>query len=375
MLTDIHRKEIENLYATPIAQQTAFWSVVKKRLGASTLAVNFKSKNSLIFNSVEDESSILSDISVIIRRLDSKNSIAYVPYGPELEPDEEFQGMFLEELSESLRDFLPKDCIMIRYDLCWESYWAKETDFFDTEGVWIGEPAKNTQEMRFNFNTINWNFKKAYYNILPSNTIYLDLTPDTDVILNRMRSKTRYNIGLSQRKGVNVVQLGLENLDIWYSLYQETARRNRILINDIKYFETVLSSNADNTESPAKVYLLAAVYDRMPLAAMFLIITGHRGSYLYGASSSEHRNLMATYALQWEAIKISKAMGCTEYDMFGVSPGPDPSHPLYGLYKFKIGFGGDLYHGLGCWDYPLKPAEYNQFISSELNSQGFHLNN
>ena len=282
--------------------------------------------------------------------------------------------MFLEELSESLRDFLPKDCIMIRYDLCWESYWAKETDFFDTEGVWIGEPAKNTQEMRFNFNTINWNFKKAYYNILPSNTIYLDLTPDTDVILNRMRSKTRYNIGLSQRKGVNVVQLGLENLDIWYSLYQETARRNRILINDIKYFETVLSSNADNTESPAKVYLLAAVYDRMPLAAMFLIITGHRGSYLYGASSSEHRNLMATYALQWEAIKISKAMGCTEYDMFGVSPGPDPSHPLYGLYKFKIGFGGDLFHGLGCWDYPLKPAEYNQFITSELNSQGFHLN-
>ncbi|NCB98968.1 MAG: peptidoglycan bridge formation glycyltransferase FemA/FemB family protein, partial [Bacteroidia bacterium] len=237
------------------------------------------------------------------------------------------------------------------------------------------EPAKNTREMRFNFNTINWNFKKAYYNILPSNTIYLDLTPDTDVILNRMRGKTRYNIGLSQRKGVNVVQLGLENLDTWYSLYQETARRNRILINDIKYFEAVLTSNADNTESPATVYLLAATYDKTPLAAMFLIITGHRGSYLYGASSSEHRNLMATYALQWEAIKISKAMGCTEYDMFGVSPGPDPSHPLYGLYKFKIGFGGDLYHGLGCWDYPLKPTEYSQFISSELNSQGFHLNN
>jgi len=162
---------------------------------------------------------------------------------------------------------------------------------------------------------------------------------------------------------------------LWYSLYQETARRNRILINDIKYFEAVLTSNADNTESPATVYLLAATYDKTPLAAMFLIITGHRGSYLYGASSSEHRNLMATYALQWEAIKISKAMGCTEYDMFGVSPGPDPSHPLYGLYKFKIGFGGNLYHGLGCWDYPLKPLEYNQFVSSELHSQGFHLNN
>ena len=119
--------------------------------------------------------------------------------------------------------------------------------------------------------------------------------------------------------------------------------------------------------------LLVAEWDGIPLAAMFLIISGTRGSYLYGASSSEHRNLMATYALQWEAIRISKEKGCTEYDMFGISPGPDPSHPLYGLYKFKTGFGGKLYHSLGCWDYPLISDKYNEFRSSELLSRGFHL--
>ncbi len=62
---------------------------------------------------------------------------------------------------------------------------------------------------------------------------------------------------------------------------------------------------------------------------------------------------MPTYALQWEAIKIAKEYGCTEYDMFGVSPGPDHSHPMYGLYQFKTGFGGELFHHLGCWDYLL----------------------
>jgi len=59
--------------------------------------------------------------------------------------------------------------------------------------------------------------------------------------------------------------------------------------------------------------------------------------------------------------------------MFGVSPNADKSHPLYGLYKFKVGFGGRLHHGMGCWDYPLKADEYLRFVSSELTSQGFHL--
>ena len=62
---------------------------------------------------------------------------------------------------------------------------------------------------------------------------------------------------------------------------------------------------------------------------------------------------MPTYALQWEAIRRAKAAGCLEYDMFGVAPQPDPTHPMYGLWKFKHGFGGEIFHQLGCWDYPL----------------------
>ena len=154
-----------------------------------------------------------------------------------------------------------------------------------------------------------------------------------------MKPKTRYNIGLAGRKNVRVRIAGIENIDIWYDLYKETAGRNNLYINDIKYFETVLSVKANNSRSPAEVLLLIAELDSKPLAAMFLIITGNRGSYLYGASSSEYRNYMPAYALQWEAIKKSKAMGCSEYDMFGVAPGPDPSHPLYGLYKFKTDLG------------------------------------
>jgi lipid II:glycine glycyltransferase (peptidoglycan interpeptide bridge formation enzyme) len=373
MLSNVHKKEVEELYATPILQQTAFWSAVKKRLGTNSIAINFNFRKSALYGVSDDRSSLYSDVLIVLQQINRYYSVAYVPYGPELEPSDEFQGMFLEELSESLRSFLPKNCILIRYDLCWESWWAKDKDYFDEQGIWKGEPDTPTQEFRFNFSTHNWNLKKAHSNILPANTIYLNLTTGTDTLLKRMKPKTRYNIGLAHRKGVTVKSMGLDGIHIWYELYKETAARNHILLNDLKYFQAVLSARADDTHSPADVNLLVAEKDGKPLAAMFLVITQNRGSYLYGASSSTERNLMATYALQWEAICRSKEAGCTEYDMFGISPSPDPQHPLYGLYKFKSGFGGDIYHSLGCWDYPLDKDLYTLFRASELNSQGYHI--
>ena len=106
---------------------------------------------------------------------------------------------------------------------------------------------------------------------------------------------------------------------------------------------------------------------------MFLVITGNRGTYLYGASSSRKRNLMATYALQWKAITLAKERGCSEYDMFGIAPNPDPDHPMYGLYRFKTGFGGEIYRSMGCWDYPLDSEVYSYFAATELISQGYHI--
>ena len=105
---------------------------------------------------------------------------------------------------------------------------------------------------------------------------------------------------------------------------------------------------------------------------MFLVLSAHRATYLYGASSSSMRNLMPTYALQWKAMLIAKKCDCTEYDMFGVSPNPDPSHPMYGLYRFKQGFGGEIFHQLGCWDYPIDDEKYNYFVAKEMGMQGYY---
>lgn len=373
MFSHVYLKEIEEVFRTPIIQQTAFWSEVKGRLGVKSIAVNIRIRKSDFDPEAGPFEYIMADMLVLLQQVSEQYCYAYVPYGPEIDPGEELRGTFLEQVSEQMRSFLPANCIMIRYDLAWESFWANDPDCISEEGSWLGPPPVNSQEFRFNFGTELWNLKKAGSNILPSNTIFVNLKDDSSALLARMKPKTRYNIGLSLRRGVEVRMAGLEELALWYALYAETATRNNFYLHDIEYFRVVLTARANDTQSPADVFLLIAEHDNRPLAAMFLVISGNRATYLYGASSGESRQYMATYALQWKAMEIAQACSCHEYDMFGISPASDPSHPMYGLYRFKTGFGGEQYHGMGCWDYPLIEDVYLYFTSVEMKQQGYHL--
>lgn len=373
MFSHVYLKEIEEVFRTPIIQQTAFWSEVKGRLGVKSIAVNIRIRKSDFDPEAGPFEYIMADMLVLLQQVSEQYCYAYVPYGPEIDPGEELRGTFLEQVSEQMRSFLPASCIMIRYDLSWESFWANDPDCISEEGSWLGPPTVNSQEFRFNFGTELWNLKKAGSNILPSNTIFVNLKDDSNTLLARMKPKTRYNIGLSLRRGVEVRMAGLDELPLWYALYAETATRNNFYLHDIEYFRVVLTARANDTQSPADVFLLIAEHNKLPLAAMFLVISGHRATYLYGASSGESRQFMATYALQWKAMELAQHCNCNEYDMFGISPASDPSHPMYGLYRFKTGFGGEQYHGMGCWDYPLIEDVYLYFTSVEMKQQGYHL--
>ncbi len=369
----IDQKAIEHLRTGSIVQQSTLWAQMKSYQGIKPNAFRYKIKEEEVFNTVNCKAKYQTDdLLVLLQYIDDQHSIAYIPYGPKIEPTEEYQGPFLEELSETLRSYLPGNCILIRYDLLWESPWAKDNDCYDYKGNWLGPPAKRNQEFRFNFNTQKWNLRKTNSDILPANTIFIDLKKDSDVLLKKMKPKTRYNIRLSLRKGVEVKHVGIDNLDIWYELYKQTADRNKIRLHHIDYFRSILLARNACTGSSEDIELLIAEYDGIPLAAMFLSISGKRGSYLYGASASEKRNLMATYALQWEAMYEAKKRGCVEYDMFGIAPNPTPSHPMYGLYRYKTGFGGNIFHRMGCWDYPLHNKKYECFKATEMTDAGYH---
>lgn len=367
MIVHAENKEIEELKASNILPQTPFWARVKNEQGFIPTGFQLSVSKDLIDPKEQNNKFTHDDLLILLKPVNNTQCFAYVPYGPKLEPEFENHGIFLEELSEVLRPHLPANCIFIRYDLLWENQWAQDDDYFDNRGDWLGPPSVQTQEFRLNFNTNKWNLRKSPGDILPKNTFFLNLNLNEKELLYRMRYNTRYNIRKAFREGVRVREYGMENLDDWYKLYCETAVRNNMVLQEKEYFASMLA-NHKKYDKGVKVNLLMADLDNEILASMFLVLSNKRGVYLFGASSSDNKHHMASYALQWESIKRAKKHGCSEYDMFGCAPNLNQSHPLHGVHLYKKGFGGRIFHRMGCWDYPFLRKDYDLMIAQEMNN-------
>ncbi|MFW5812280.1 MAG: lipid II:glycine glycyltransferase FemX [Alkalispirochaetaceae bacterium] len=205
--------------------------------------------------------------------------------------------------------------------------------------------------------------RKAAVDVQPPDTVVLSLDPSEEELLSNMKQKTRYNIGLAAKRGVEVrIEEPGVALEAWYELYRETAERDRIAIHRFDYYRSLFDLAG---ESRPELLLYHAYHQQQLLAGIVVARFGPAAYYLYGASSNEKRNLMPAYALQWQAIRDAKEAGCRSYDFFGIPPAEDPDHPMYGLYRFKVGFGGQILRRPGAWDLPLKRVSYALFRRAE----------
>lgn len=195
----------------------------------------------------------------------------------------------------------------------------------------------------------------SFEGVQPAFVMHLPLAGRTEAdLLSHMAPKTRYNIRLAARKGVRV-RLGQEtDLPTFYDLLVETARRDGFGVRDFSYFQAMWRCLLRRGDG----YLLIAIAEGEPLAGAIIFHMGSTAWYLYGASSNRKRGMMAPYAVQWEAISRALADGRRLYDFRGVSGDLTPTSPLYGLYRFKHGFGAELVEYVGEWDLPLRPAAY-----------------
>ncbi len=351
----LQEKETSFLYETPLVHQSSFWSQVKHNQGYQTKAFDIQVRSSDI-SSLGGSSYLLDDVLVLLSPINRTQTIGYVPYGPALKPLEDKMGPFLEDLSLQLQEKLPDNCILLRYDLPWQRIWDEE------------EISLQSQQVRLNWGTSLHQIRKSCSDQLPSDTMFVDLRGSEDDLLARMHRKTRYNIGLARRKGVEVREVSHESLPIFYALYTETCQRNNIQLHDLRFFESLFVTEPEKSHFS----LLVAYLDGVPLSSMFLTRSEGRATYLYGASSSSRRNSMSTYALQWSAIQKARSWGCTSYDLFGVSPTEDRDHPLSSLTTFKKGFGGEFIHRMGCWDFLFDQDHGEEFYAFELTARSYH---
>lgn len=109
---------------------------------------------------------------------------------------------------------------------------------------------------------------------------------------------------------------------------------------------------------------LIAVVNGEQVAALFLFRFAKRAYYLHGMSRAEHREKMPNYLLQWEAIRRAKAAGCSVYDLWGAPDRFDEEDKMWGVFRFKDGFGGEVIQTLGAWDYPSNPFFYRLYTKT-----------
>ena len=294
---------------------------------------------------------------LLYRRLLPGFSFAYIPWGPELPCNfpEGNREKALGELAKKLKSNLPKNTAFIRFDPPWHK---EDYNFHDSKKIFAKA-----------------GLKQAAASVQPPDTVHISLDSSLENILSAMKPKWRYNISLAAKKGVDVRSYG-ENevkdaLNVFYSLLKETAARDGIAIHGINYYETLFehirkrSSGRQKNGNDSKLRLYIASHQGDALASIAVLLRKETATYLYGASSNIKRNLMAAYALQWKAMQDAKDSGCRIYDLFGIPPDDNPSHPMAGLYRFKTGFGGKIIHRPGSWDYIYKPAIYSLFNFAE----------
>ncbi len=198
--------------------------------------------------------------------------------------------------------------------------------------------------------------QEARKKLFATYSFVLDLTQPEEEIMSNMHRKTRYNIRLSERNGVQIAEESNEKgLNIFIDLLTKTMKRQGFYMHDENYFKQLWQILA-----PADMaHILLAKYENEVLAAWMLLNYKERIFYPYGASSSKHRDVMASNLICWEAIKLGKKLGCKKFDMWGsLGPNPDKNDDWYGFHRFKRGYGADLVEFVGSWDLIVSPLLY-----------------
>lgn len=180
----------------------------------------------------------------------------------------------------------------------------------------------------------------------PQHTMIVKLGPE-DEMLASFKTKHRYNVRLSLRKGVEVEET--DDAEELERQHAHTARRQGIRPPTVAHYRRRLE-----LLPWCRVYV--ARVEGEAVAAIMVARFGGRAYYLFGGSSERHRQLMPSYAVQWTAMRAAAAAGCVDYDLWGVPPnGDDPNHPWHGLWQMKAGFNGTFVEYAGAWDLVLSP--------------------
>ncbi len=206
----------------------------------------------------------------------------------------------------------------------------------------------------------SYELKVTKHDYHPETSLIMDLTRSEEDILAEMKQKGRYNIKVAERHGVTVAPS--DDIDSFYEVLSKTANRDGFGVHPKTYYKTMLETFGD------KAQLLLATYEDRVIAGGIFVYLDEWGIYYYGASEYNYRNVMASYLVQWTAMKEAKKRGCKYYDFLGIAPEGVTNHPWIGVTSFKKKFGGEVVSYPKAKEIPLR--KYWYFLYKFLKAIG-----
>jgi lipid II:glycine glycyltransferase (peptidoglycan interpeptide bridge formation enzyme) len=199
---------------------------------------------------------------------------------------------------------------------------------------------------------------RSPHTVQPQEILVMSLDANEETLLSQMKSKTRYNIRLAEKKGVTTrMTHNRAMFERFCDLIEETARRDGIVAHPRSYYELMWE-----TLPESMLQLFVAEYQGQVLAANLVIMFGAYTTYAHGASSNHHREVMAPFLLQWRQIQYAKKSGYIQYDFGGLHTG-EMMPRWTGITRFKRGFAPQVAtrHGLGTYDIVLDASRYRGY--------------
>ena len=312
-------------------QQSLEWAEVKKP--------NWKPEVILAEN---EDGNIIGSLCVWIRKMPIFGNIMYASRGPVCDIHD---IAVMKQITDGAKELAKKyNAIVLRIEPDVLKSDKTFRDIVTNLGYKIKDDAKDFKD-----------------EIQPRFVMQLNIKNKTEEeILAGFKQKWRYNVRLAQKKGVVIKEGKREDLKDFHKIMLTTGERDNFITRPLSYFEKMY-----DCLGPDHMKLLMAYYEDKPISGVIPIFYGNKTWYLYGASSNEHRNLMPNYLLQWEMIKMAIARHDDIYDFRGVVGNVEKTHPQYGLYRFKQGFGADLIEWIGEIYMPFKPITYKLYRFSE----------
>ncbi|GMQ60464.1 lipid II:glycine glycyltransferase FemX [Vallitalea sediminicola] len=303
----------------------------------------------------------------------------------------------VKEFTNQLKQYAKKSkAIFVKIDPC--IIYKERTIDGDIreDGIDNTKLIKSLKDMGYAHKGTNLDFE----GIQPRFVFKLDVDKDKDTLFKSFHHKTRYNIRLAEKKGIEIYEGSIEDLKEFERIMRVTGSRDDFITRPLKYFSDMYNTmekqgkmklfmakynvkkaldkavkdldKEENSKKPnedrinklqKEIPEMTELANKNPegiiVSGAIVLLNGNKSWYLYGASDNLYRNLMPNYLLQWHMISYSMDYGCTLYDFRGISGDLDPNHHLYGLYRFKKGFNGDFVEYIGEFDLVVNKFYYN----------------